>query len=64
MMRRGRGRSPSPPPLGAFEDGFWAPHQSPRGAAMPFLFQRYEKAGMFAALAVRAPADSLPIGTR
>ena len=46
----------------AFDDGFWAPRQvAVRNATIPFLHQQYEKAGIFAALDVRAPADPLPI---
>ena len=46
----------------AFDDGFWAPRQAAvRNATIPFLHQQYEKAGIFAALDVRAPADPLPI---
>ena len=46
----------------AFDDGFWAPRQTAvRNATIPFLHQQYEKAGIFAALDVRAPADPLPI---
>src|SRR5690348_10199532 len=46
-----------------FEDGFWAPRQAAiRTATIPFLHQQYEKAGIFAALDVRAPAGELPIG--
>jgi uncharacterized protein len=45
-----------------FEDGFWAPRQAAvRNATIPFLHQQYEKAGIFAALDVNAPADPLPI---
>lgn len=46
----------------AFEDGFWAPRQAAvRTATIPFLYRQYEKAGIFAALDVRAPVDALPI---
>ena len=46
----------------AFDDGFWAPRQAAvRDATIPFLHRQYEKAGIFAALDVRAPADPLPI---
>src|SRR5712672_1561184 len=46
----------------AFDDGFWAPRQTAvRDATIPFLYQQYGKAGIFAALDVRAPADPLPI---
>ena len=46
----------------AFEDGFWAPRQAAvRTATIPFLYRQYEKAGIVAALDVRAPVDALPI---
>ena len=46
----------------SFDDGFWAPRQAAvRDTTIPFLHQQYEKAGIFAALDVHAPADPLPI---
>jgi DUF1680 family protein len=45
-----------------FDDAFWGPRQmAVRRATIPFLYQQYEKAGIFAALDVHAPADPLPI---
>jgi DUF1680 family protein len=45
-----------------FEDGFWAPRQAAvRETTIPFLHRQYEKAGIFTALDVHAPADPLPI---
>src|SRR6516162_8486700 len=45
-----------------FDDGFWAPRQAAvRETTIPFLHKQYEKAGIFAALDVCAPADPLPI---
>ncbi len=45
-----------------FDDGFWAPRQAAlRTTTIPFLYQQCAKAGMIAALDVRAPANPLPI---
>jgi uncharacterized protein len=45
-----------------FDDGFWAPRQAAlRTTTIPFLYEQCVKAGMIAALDVRAPSDPLPI---
>lgn len=44
------------------EDDWWQPRQKAvRETTIPYLYQQCEKAGMIAALDVRAPADALPI---
>ena len=44
------------------EDEVWRPRQSAvRETTIPYLYEQCEKAGMIAALDVRAPADALPI---
>jgi DUF1680 family protein len=46
----------------SFDDGFWDRRQEAvRTTTIPFLHGQYEKAGIFDALDVRAPAGPLPI---
>ena len=44
------------------DDPFWAPRQrAVRATTIPYLYRQCERAGMIAALDVRAPEDPLPI---